>query len=636
MDWRLCGRRLQVVQAARQSPHTTHALPAWHMASVASYGSEYSHMSVRRLEELSKTRAKVASLERAANTAAEAELARRKLDVLMAVGAYRAQGGQLASMGSYVAELKQYLQSVYDADLLCDPTLPGIALEHCIAYAVRLTELMADPVEYESPGSFAVMELSASTLSMMSVRPHGARALAAAGGAPVVARLLSPRFPSVISEHVAVAAGSLAADIDGRLSFRAHGGVGALVRLLRSDIEAGVQAAAASALCLLASRDTVVQNSARYLGAIDLLVGLLATGSASVAEAAHSCLAALRRGNARNTSEVHASVRASGELPPRTPPRMAAPELYPDTDFLSAASKVRSLLGDLNHARPATASAASAHADPGRPASVARPASAASAPTSARSTYGGSRTPSYSPVASVSVAAAATWPRAPRTPAARSPAADASVVGSSVGGSSAVTWGYEASLKASIRELKGLRESMDRDGDDWRLGTGTYTPPAAAIPSAEIEAELLRRKHLARFSPEEACLLLEEMGFDRLDLRPFRVARVSGASLLLMGKDELSIDMALPRAKVASVLGLQRAVRLFDSIATLPRQGRLTEVELRLWLASKGASSATGSKVLALVRSLVRTGTFDFVTFWDFVTSFEWVSQALRIFNLPC
>ena len=43
-----------------------------------------------------------------------------------------------------------------------------------------------------------------------------------------------------------------------------------------------------------------------------------------------------------------------------------------------------------------------------------------------------------------------------------------------------------------------------------------------------MESELLRKKHLARFSPEEVCLLLEEMGFDRLDLRGFRVERVDG------------------------------------------------------------------------------------------------------------
>ena len=39
---------------------------------------------------------------------------------------------------------------------------------------------------------------------------------------------------------------------------------------------------------------------------------------------------------------------------------------------------------------------------------------------------------------------------------------------------------------------------------------------------------MLRKKHLARFTPDELALLLEEMGFDRLDLRGFRVNHIGG------------------------------------------------------------------------------------------------------------
>lgn len=54
-------------------------------------------------------------------------------------------------------------------------------------------------------------------------------------------------------------------DLDIRLALRSGGGIGALVRLLRPDCEASVQAAAAGALSLLAARDIVVQDSVRYL-----------------------------------------------------------------------------------------------------------------------------------------------------------------------------------------------------------------------------------------------------------------------------------------------------------------------------------------------------------------------------------
>jgi hypothetical protein len=44
----------------------------------------------------------------------------------------------------------------------------------------------------------------------------------------------------------------------------------------------------------------------------------------------------------------------------------------------------------------------------------------------------------------------------------------------------------------------------------------------------ELESELLRKKHLGRFSAEEVQLLLQEMGFDELDLRGFRVHSIDG------------------------------------------------------------------------------------------------------------
>ena len=54
-----------------------------------------------------------------------------------------------------------------------------------------------------------------------------------------------------------------------------------------------------------------------------------------------------------------------------------------------------------------------------------------------------------------------------------------------------------------------------------------------------------------------------------------------------MSEDELSVDMVLPRHRVRQLRTLQRATYLFDRMATLPRQGRISEVELRLFLATE-------------------------------------------------
>jgi len=50
---------------------------------------------------------------------------------------------------------------------------------------------------------------------------------------------------------------------------------------------------------------------------------------------------------------------------------------------------------------------------------------------------------------------------------------------------------------------------------------------------------------------------------------------------------------------------LQRASLLFDRIATLPRQGKISEVELRLYLASQGASTAEVNKVRVMKHCVV-------------------------------
>jgi hypothetical protein len=64
-------------------------------------------------------------------------------------------------------------------------------------------------------------------------------------------------WPQVVVVNVANAVGSLAATSAARLAFRSSGGVGALVRLLRGDVEPAAQTSAAAALSLLAANDTV-------------------------------------------------------------------------------------------------------------------------------------------------------------------------------------------------------------------------------------------------------------------------------------------------------------------------------------------------------------------------------------------
>lgn len=338
----------------------------------------------------------------------------------------------------YITELKAYLQSVYDAELMGDvvlqvqyqwlplavPTLQpelqcpveqwrtclpcslddqhparihtsscllvhpsaaqDLATEHCLAYTVRLLDIMCDrcgngvaiavrgpdvhersllrlcslaalvhpqPLSWvhtphacdskltapacaaprtacrpkaEASGSYSVMELAASTLAMFAARPAALPALLAASALSVMVRAMSPLYPATVVTHLANALGSMAGSLDARLALRAAGGVGALVRLLRSDVDGSVQSAAASALSLLAARDVVIQDSVRYLGGVDSLVALLASSDSYLAEV--RALGVVVQGARSACSEV-STHRACQDLPkeqqksPRMPRR---------------------------------------------------------------------------------------------------------------------------------------------------------------------------------------------------------------------------------------------------------------------------------------------------------------------------
>lgn len=71
---------------------------------------------------------------------------RRRLAVLGALSErYASLGPALRDMGGAVAELKAYLQSVYDADLLGDPVVQDLATGHAVGFTVRLLEALAEP-----------------------------------------------------------------------------------------------------------------------------------------------------------------------------------------------------------------------------------------------------------------------------------------------------------------------------------------------------------------------------------------------------------------------------------------------------------------------------------------------------------
>lgn len=556
-------------------------------------------LTIKRLAELNATRAKVEALEARAMLLEDYEVERKKLAVLQRLQEqHGALAPALADANAAVRELKSHLQSVYDADLLLDPELRALTALHAVAYATRTLDRMSEPGRYSMEGSAGVLELASSTLAMFSSRPGAGAAFAEAGTAPVLIKLLSPLFPPVVVINICNNVGNMADDYDFRQALRTGGGVGALVRLLRGDCETAVQAASAGALSLLSARDIVIQDSVRYLGGIDLLVDMMVTGDTYTAETARYCLLSLRHGNVRNQADIIASIRAN-------------PGLVKNVRRLDLASELLRFEEGTPRVRPSYAT--TPLRDYGTPTKTSlRPKTADSFRHKAADYY-------VQPLTS-----------------ARSPAARYQPPG--LGASAAAS-------AAAARVLALTSPRLAATSLRLLASPSKYTPPASVSPGLEaayelgampeIDSALLKRKHLMRYTPEDLATLLQETGFDKLDLRGFRLHRVSGLDLLDMTEDEMLVRLMLPRHKVRKLRALQHAVALYDRIATLPRQGSLSEVEMRLYLASHGCGIAEVDKVVRLFRSLVRTDALDFVTFWDFVTGYDWISQALRIYNVP-
>jgi hypothetical protein len=134
------------------------------------------------------------------------------------------------------------------------------------------------------------------------------------------------------------------------------------------------------------------------------------------------------------------------------------------------------------------------------------------------------------------------------------------------------------------------------------------------------------------------------MGWEPSDLRGLRRADTTGAELLLQltaaaASDPACRDLALrlrvPQHKARRLRRLVDATALFDAVATRAAQPRLSEVELRLWLAGSGCSAAEVARVLKLLCSLVaRDEAAAFITYREWAVNWQWVTHALEVYGL--
>ncbi|GBF90854.1 hypothetical protein Rsub_03708 [Raphidocelis subcapitata] len=538
-----------------------------------------------------------------------------------------------ASAAALTSDLKTYLEAVVEADRAGDALLASITQQHCIGAAVAAVNAVEDGALPQGKGTHALLELASSTLCALSQRPFAHPLLLSAGAVPPLVSLLSPAHTTCAAANAACALGNLAANAAARRAVRAHGGVGALVRLLRPDAPGGMQAAAASALCLMAARDTVVQDSVRYLGGIDLLVDLLAAPRASVARVARYCLASLQHGNPRNEADILQAVRTSPALAKDfSRLRDAVAALSPDGGDAGGAS------GDTAGAGRAKARAAARAAEAAAEAGAAAADGGEEEEADESDEWGEEEGEE---------AQEGRRARALRSRVRRS--ADAL--------DRRLARANEEAASALIRAAAAgrVRAPPRRPARAAEAAAAAAEAAAAAVEAAAALSPRRHRpaaksqlgKHLLQFSCSELCGLLGEMGFDAAsDLRALRRGGTTGAELLAElaaasalgepGWASLGARLGLPPHRARRLRRLADAAALFDAVAARAGQGRISEIELRLWLAGSGCSPSEVERVLRLLRRLVARGDggAQFLTFWEFAAGWPWVTHALEAYGV--
>eukprot|EP00879_Flechtneria_rotunda_P012199 GHRR01012740.1.p1 GENE.GHRR01012740.1~~GHRR01012740.1.p1 ORF type:complete len:515 (+),score=197.13 GHRR01012740.1:1110-2654(+) len=474
-------------------------------------------------------------------------------------------------------------------------------------------------------GSQVLADLSAATLCMLSQRAPAHEPMVNAGAIPVLLHLLDPQQSIIAVDNAAKALGNLSADAACRSLMRSSGAVGALVRLLKPDCLESMQVSAAASLALLAARDSVVQDSLRYLGAIPLLVDLLASPSASVTEAARCCLSALKRNNTRNAADILASLRSSPDLAKDYWRLKGAITLLDETPSHSlAGSLTSSPLANNSMSSSLTAS----------PAKSTRSRSAARVKATVRDLLleqacTQARREAAEAAAQVASAVEEEVLRR-RVRRAQQPLA---VLHTDLDGSLAL-------LKASLADSKAARKAAATlaaysSSNSSRPSTAPSLQRPTYSRNSEAPAKSTVAKHLLSYSNNEVVALLHEAGFDTSDTRAIKRAGLSGAELLLLDEPQLFAVLGLPKHKARRLKRLQDAMRLYDTIATCVAQGRLTDLELRLWLASQGCGRPETSRVMKLLRSLVMNDPdAPFITAWEWVVGWTWVMHALEVYGV--
>lgn len=160
-----------------------------------------------------------------------------------------------------------------------------------------------------------------------------------------------------------------------------------------------------------------------------------------------------------------------------------------------------------------------------------------------------------------------------------------------------------------------------------------YTRECCEPVSPRIRAtrcDPLPTRPLRLYSPNEVSNLVHRLGAPASDACLLRRRCIDGAALPGLSETCLELDMLLTPAAITAVRTAQRAARLWSRLARSATAARVTELDLRTWLASVGLRASVVSRLACAFRELTAPECDGVVSFSELAMGFEWFDCKLR------
>jgi len=194
-------------------------------------------------------------------------------------------------------------------------------------------------------------------------------------------------------------------------------------------------------------------------------------------------------------------------------------------------------------------------------------------------------------------------------------------------------------LRSSLRSASAADADASSDEEPPRLprrdldtarATGRWSDRRQPAATRLLAA----RRPPSELTPEQVCELAMEMGCGTREARALRDLRIGGEEMLDLTEDEMRSRLGLAGEAVAAVQAMQRASEMFDRMARTSMQGKLSELEFRVFLATQGLRATEISGMAESFRELDDFGDGS-VSFWDWAKAYKNFSRILSDNGVP-